>query len=601
MKTAKRTALLLCCILALVACRKDEPTGNGNDPIAPNNPDTTQTTTVDDLETFDVAFDNTPLVETETIDSEDDDFWENSDFANAVKIVYDGDSATIENAIEGVTIEKSGANVSVVSTVKKVEYILSGQSSDGSFTIESDNKFKLTLNGISLTSSTTAPINSSCSKRMYLHATDGTVNSFVDAAESDAKACVYHKGNLVLSGSGSLKITANKKQALTSNKGYIRFRANTNTEIVDNAGNAVKAGEGIIVSGGVINISVTADAAKGFSSDGYVVIDGGRTTIITSGGGVYDEDESDVSGCAGIKADSILVMNGGELALKSTGAGGKCINIDKRLIINGGTVRAITTGTEYVYGSYDTSAKAIKADSLLAINGGTVKVRTTGGEGSEGLESKDTMRINGGTVEISTYDDCMNATTHIEINGGNVYCYSSNNDAIDSNGTIALNGGTVIASGTQTPEGSFDCDQNRFAITGGTIVGVGGDASTPTENACTQPAIVYGTQASASTTFNLATSDGTHILTYKVPRSYNQMTLLVSSPSLQKGNSVLLTTGGTVTGGTTWHSLTTGGTLDGGTTVASLTLSKMVTTQNTSGGGPNGGGNHGGGGPGGRP
>lgn len=600
MKTAKKTALLLCCILALAACRKDESTGDGNDPIAPNTNDTTQTES-SDLETFDVALDNTPLVETETIDSEDDDFWENSDFANVVKITYNGDSATVENAIEGVTIEQTGANIAVVSTVKKVEYILSGQSSDGSFAIESDNKFKLTLNGVSLTSSTTAPINSSCSKRMYLHATDGTVNSFTDAAESDAKACVYHKGNLVLSGSGSLKITANKKQGLTSNKGYVRFRANTNTEIVDNAGNAVKAGEGITVSGGVINISVTADAAKGFSSDGYVVIDGGRTTIITSGGGVYDEDESNVSGCAGIKADSILVMNGGELALKSTGAGGKCINIDKRLIINGGTVRAITTGTEYVYGSYDTSAKAIKADSLLAINGGSVKVRATGGEGSEGLESKDTLRINGGTVEISTYDDCMNATTHIEINGGSVYCYSSNNDALDSNGTIALNGGTVVASGTQTPEGSFDCDQNRFAITGGTIVGVGGDASTPTESACTQPAIVYGTQASANTVFNLATSDGTHILSYKVPRSYNQMTLLVSSPSLQKGNSVLLTTGGTVTGGTTWHGLTTGGTLENGTTVASLTLSKMVTTQNTSGGGPNGGDNHGGGGPGGRP
>ena len=36
---------------------------------------------------------------------------------------------------------------------------------------------------------------------------------------------------------------------------------------------------------------------------------------------------------------------------------------------------------------------------------------------------------------------------------------------MDSNGTITINGGTVVAVGTRTPECAFDCDANTFAVT----------------------------------------------------------------------------------------------------------------------------------------
>lgn len=72
------------------------------------------------------------------------------------------------------------------------------------------------------------------------------------------------------------------------------------------------------------------------------------------------------------------------------------------------------------------------------------------------------------------YDDCMNASNSIVINGGSIYCYSSGNDGIDSNGTLTITGGVVIASGTTSPEDGFDCDQNTFKITGGIVLGIGG-------------------------------------------------------------------------------------------------------------------------------
>ena len=62
----------------------------------------------------------------------------------------------------------------------------------------------------------------------------------------------------------------------------------------------------------------------------------------------------------------------------------------------------------------------------------------------------------------------MNASKSIVINGGNIYCYSSGNDGVDSNGTLTITGGTIVSIGTTSPEEGFDCDQNTFKITGGT-------------------------------------------------------------------------------------------------------------------------------------
>ena len=49
----------------------------------------------------------------------------------------------------------------------------------------------------------------------------------------------------------------------------------------------------------------------------------------------------------GIKADSTFAINGGELRLKSTGSGGKGINVDMEAFFNGGSVYVVTSGGQY--------------------------------------------------------------------------------------------------------------------------------------------------------------------------------------------------------------------------------------------------------------
>lgn len=609
-----------------------------------------------DLLDFTVAFDendeSTYGSMTETVSSDEDDFIENSEFTSVVTITYNGTTATVNNNVSGVEVSVNGGHVVVNSTVGKVEYVLNGTTTDGSFKVYSEKKFKLSLSGVSILNPVGAAINIQSSKRVFVVCTDGTTNTLTDGSSytsatdsEDMKACFFSEGQLIFSGGGLLTVTGNYKHAITSDD-YVRFRSGCNITVAAAKKDGIHTNDAIIIGGGVLNISSTEDAiqceeggitmtggfvkvsttankahglksaqdvlisggaiqaevagaaSKGISCDGNLTFSGGKLTALTSQTALYEDN--DLSSCAGIKCDGDILVTGGEIAIQSTGGAGKGINCDGSVTISDGTVKVITTGPQCTYNRLSSSAKGIKADGALTIDGGTVLVKATGGEGSEGIESKSVLTVNNGMVAALCYDDCMNASNSIVINGGNIYCYSSGNDGIDSNGTLTITGGVVVSSGTTVPEDGLDCDQNTFKITGGIVLGIGGGTSTPTSSVCTQRSVIYGDSGSNGQYLNIRSTDGTDILTYQIPRAYSQMTVLFSSPNLTSGGSYIISKGGTVTGGSEFFGLYTGATYSGGTQADTFTASSMVTqVGSTSGGGGGGGRPGGGGGPGG--
>ncbi len=614
----KRLLIYLMTVGMFAACSTDNgwtdddwntPGYNGGTDAS--NSGTAYDSSISELTSFDIAIDETALTETETIPTEEDadnyeDYIENNTFSSEVSIAFDGTSATVSGEVKGVTVTTTGADVVVTSTAKKVKYIVSGTTTNGFLKIYSDNKFALQLNGVDITNPDGAPLNIQSKKRGFIILTDGTVNkltdgtAYNDATENeDMKAALFSEGKLLFSGKGTLQVNANCKAGIRSDD-YVFFRPGNNIYVKATAGNGIKANDAIYIKGGVINVEASATAAKALSCDGLVQIDGGRTTAITTGGGELDEDGTDVTACAGIKADSIIVVNGGTVLCKSTGAGGKGISTDQTLTVNGGTIKVITTGKQYVLNKLDTSPKGIKSDGNMYIKGGDIWVRCSGGEGSEGIESKGTMEISGGNIEAYCYDDAINSAQALTISGGNVFAVGTNNDGIDSNSTITISGGVVIACGTTTPEAGIDCDEHTFAITGGTVIGIGGTTSTPTSSACSQPVAIVGGNGIASGQFiTAADASGNNLLAFKVPMSYSQQgcTLLLSSPKMTKGNAYTISAGATVTNGTDFCGYVTGATVSGGTTLATMTLSQIVNSYNFSGG--QGGGQPGGGGQGG--
>ena len=55
-----------------------------------------------------------------------------------------------------------------------------------------------------------------------------------------------------------------------------------------------------------------------------------------------------------------------------------------------------------------------------------------------------------------------------------MYWYSSDNDGMDSKGTVEIHGGRVIAIGALGTEDGIDDELDGFTVTGGTVIAVGG-------------------------------------------------------------------------------------------------------------------------------
>ena len=424
----------------------------------------------------------------------------------------------------------------------------------------------------------------------YFRMDGGTLNikASSDGIDCDEGYIKIYDGNITIK-SDDDAIVASYEDTDTSIDSSIAISGGTiNITTTGQKAAGIKSDIGSIgVTGGTINISTSGLAAKAFNAGGNMTIGGGELTLATTGSAYYDTDDKDISSAAGIKCDSTLTIDKGVINITASGAGGKGISVDGDLIINDGTINVSTTGDLFKYGSDDTAAKAIKSDGNVTVNGGTIIIKTTKEE-AEGLESKKILTINNGTIEIEAYDDCINASNHIAINGGNIYCYSTSNDGIDSNGTMTITGGTIISSGTTVPEEGFDCDNNTFKITGGILVGTGGATSTPTSGVSTQRSVIYGTTGTSGDLIHIEASDGTGILTYKVPRTYNQMTLLFSSPDMKSDVTYTIYKGGSVSGGSNFHGLYSSATYSKGTTAITFTPSSMVTSIGTSTGG-NGG------------
>ncbi len=554
---------------------------------------------------------------------------------NTVSVDYDGTSALVTmagNLAPYLTVTVSGAHVAIVQgddTPEEITYTLRGTSTDGSFWMDGKLKASLVLDGLTLTCADSAAVNIRDGKRISVTLAEGTANTLTDGAGGSQKACFAVKGHTEFKGGGSLTLYGNAKHAFSSNE-YVEFKKSAGTVTVKSAKNdgmnisqylRMKGGKisisgvgddgiqvdktdntddedngKVIFSGGELDIATTAAGSKGLKCADSLLVSGGVITITTSGDATYADN--DVSGCAAVKVNGTASISGGSLTLKSSGSGGKGLSGDADILVSGGTLDITTTGRQYSYGWNNTSSpKGIRADNNVVISGGDVTVTTSGGEGSEGIESKNELHIDGGNVVVNAYDDALNASSKISISGGKVYAYASNNDGIDSNGTLYISGGLVISNGTTQPEEGFDCDQNTFSVTGGTLIGIGGSTSTPTTSVTTQPvAIVSGQSLTQGQYLTLSDASGSAIWSFKCPRTINQATILFSSPSMSQGSSYTLASGATASGGTSWQGYSDDATVSGGSTLASVTLSSMVTNANGSGGGGGGGGRPGGGG-----
>ncbi len=392
--------------------------------------------------------------------------------------------------------------------------------------------------------------------------TDYYTSSFSGTADDDAeltaswakgdktKGSIYTKGALLISGSGSLTLNEGYKHGIYS-KNYIRIFGGT-LNVNTSGRNAIQSVNGFVMDGGEITISGTGanmnNQSRGIivegaedeenPGEGFIVINGGKITSTTVGKGMSAKwDIEDDAGTSNTSDDPYPYV-----------------------LIKGGEISITTTGTP--------EDESKSAYTFTDADGVTVSETTK--LSPEGIEGKQAVFISGGIINLNCTDDCINASRddkgcagQIVISGGNIYAYSSSNDAIDSNGTLTINGGVIVALTAKTPECAFDCDENTFAITGGLLVGVGtSNYSKPTSDACEQSTVVLSGNyfGAGGTTFAIEDSDGNAAFAFAIPSAFgtsarSDYVMVLSSPKIKTGTTYKAVSGVTASGGSTFNNL----------------------------------------------
>ncbi len=493
---------------------------------------------------------------------------------------YDEDEETKYNVSTTITLSESsveivgqGASVlnSVITISSSGNYEISGKLNDGNIIIDANKEdiIRIKLNNIYITSSTYSPIYVKSAKKVILTLEESTTNRLVDCSEyvyddtagDEPKATIFSKSDLVINGTGTLNITSNFNDAISTNDALRIIGGNFNITSVDDG---IRGKDYVYIKNANLNLDVVGDGIKSTNSKsdevGFIIIENGNFDInsgsdgidatsslyikngsfnINSGGGntvnnknnnnypnfkntIEDSDsESDQTSTKGLKADGIITIENGDFTIDSSD---DAIHSNNVININGGNIN-IKSGDD-----------GIHSDNQLVVNGGTIDILVS----YEGVESSN-IKILSGKISIISRDDGINAANSnnieenvIEINGGEIII-NAEGDGIDSNGKIYINGGDVTVYGPVTGgNGILDCD-GTLLVNGGKIIATGtSDMLQLPESKSEQYSIVINlsSYANSDTSFVIKDSDGNEIVKSTPDKKYS--TIIFSSSSLVK-------------------------------------------------------------------
>ena len=225
---------------------------------------------------------------------------------------------------------------------------------------------------------------------------------------------------------------------------------------------------------------------------------------------------------------------------------GKCISTSGDITIEDGALYFLMTGsgtlTDAAFHDHpELGARAVLANNIN-VNGGHLYIKTIGHHGAVGLAAVKKITINGGNSYIATYDDPIKVGSSVTVNGGFTFTSSLTNDGLDSKGDLFVNGGTISTYSPEGAEAAFDV--NHFYCDGGIVIGVGFKSDYPMADKSKQAYFRLNKSKDVKRYVRVADADGNEVAMIETP-AYPTMTIVYSSPLLQKGSTYTLLTGDT--------------------------------------------------------
>ena len=437
------------------------------------------------------------------------------DDTNAVSIELSDLSVSCDS--KNVTIDGSTITITQEGT-----YVLSGNLSDGQIVVDADAAtVQLVLNGVDITKKSSSAIYVKSADKIFVTLADGTENKLTTSGtfetddDNNIDAVIFSKEDITLNGKGSLTVSTEDGNGITSKddliitsgtynitasghglegKDSVRIADGTITITAGKDGihsdNTEDAGKGFVyISGGKLDITSTGD---GIDASNVVQVDDGEVNIVAGGGSANSTKTHNMGPGGGTRGERPSGdmpsgekpsgdMPGGEKP-NSTGnstSDNKSVSTDKNVDTDNSTSDSSNT----------VSTKGIKADNNLYINGGTFNVDSA----DDSFQANMAMTVSGGTFTISSGDDAMHADgallvsdgsidisksyeglegITVTVDGGDIKIVSSD-DGINAAGDdtsvsslIEINGGTVYVNA----EGDGIDSNGDIKINGGELI-----------------------------------------------------------------------------------------------------------------------------------
>lgn len=387
--------------------------------------------------------------------------------------------------------------------------------------------------------------------------------------DEDINATIYSKDDLVFDGTGSLTIKANYQDGIVSkddlkiiNGNYIissvddGIRGKDSVYIIDGNFDINSKGDGIkstntndnnkgyiLIENGTFNINATLD---GIQAETKLIIKKGNFTIKTGNGSTNNskkdtwgnwgnKNTTDTKSAKGLKAGSNIVIEDGTFNLDTSDDA-----------IHSNNYIGIVSGSYTILSGDD----GIHADTEIIIDNGNIDIK----ESYEGIEAAK-ITINNGDIKVLASDDGINVaggsdqssmnrpgannytnnTTNIlTINDGNIYVNASG-DGIDINGSGYIYGGVITVDGpTSNGDGALDYD-GELIVNGGTLIASGSSGMVQgiSSNSTQYNATIIFTNSYTNKKITITDENENTILEYTPTKTYQAVTL--SSSKLKKG------------------------------------------------------------------
>ena len=296
---------------------------------------------------------------------------------------------------------KSGEDITIS---EEGVYVISGTATDCTITVDADSaaKVQLVLDGVSITNADAPAIYVLSADKVFVTTASGSSNELTTTGEFAAIGDVTNIDGVIFA----------KDDLVLNGQG---------TLTINSSASGVVGKDDVKITGGTYSITATEHGIQG--KDSVAIADG--TFNITAG------------------TDAIHAKNDEDLTLGYAYIAGGTFNL------NG-------------------ASDGIEGYAVVQIDGGDITI-----DSQEGIEGT-YIQINGGTIDVTATDDGINASDKsseydivLEINGGDVSVNmaSGDTDALDSNGSLFITGGTVNI----TAQSAFDYVANA-SMTGGTVI-----------------------------------------------------------------------------------------------------------------------------------